>query len=58
MESPINKGMTKRQFENLQKFFALAIESPMVRKISLHLIKWPNNDLVVYKIFRLLGTTY
>lgn len=54
VESPINKGMTKRQFENLHKFFALAIEFPLVLKMSHHLIRWPNNILfnVIYRVFK------
>lgn len=54
VESPINKGMTKRQFENLHKFFALAIEFPWVLKMSHRLIRWPSNILfnVIYRAFK------
>ncbi len=54
VESPINKGMTKREFENLHKFFALAIEFPLVRKLSHQMIRWPNNFVfdVIYRLFK------
>lgn len=54
VESPINTGMTKRQFENLHKFFALAIESPLVLKLSHSLINLPGNIAfnVIYRLFK------
>jgi anaerobic magnesium-protoporphyrin IX monomethyl ester cyclase len=54
VESPINKGVTKREFENLHKFFALSIEFPWVRKLSRRLIRWPNNIVfnVIYRFFK------
>jgi len=54
VESPINKGLTKREFENLHKFFALSVESGFIRKISRKLIRWPNNILfnVMYRAFK------
>jgi anaerobic magnesium-protoporphyrin IX monomethyl ester cyclase len=54
VESPINTGMTKRQFENLHKFFALAIESPLVLKLSRSVINLPGNIAfnVIYRLFK------
>jgi len=54
VESPINKGMTKREFEDLHKFFALAIEFPLVRKFSHQMIRWPNNIVfnITYRLFK------
>lgn len=54
VESPINTGTTKRQFENLHKFFALAIESPLVLKLSRTLINWPKNPAfnIIYRLFK------
>ncbi len=43
VESPINKGITKREFENLHKFFALVIEFPRLRNLSRRLVRWPGN---------------
>lgn len=54
VESPINKGLTKREFENLHKFFALVIEFPSLAKLSRRLIRWPNNIVfnVIYRMFK------
>jgi len=54
VESPINKGATKRQFENLHKFFALCVEFPSLIGLSRRLIKWPNNIVfnVIYRAFK------
>jgi len=54
VESPINKGQTKREFENLHKFFSLCVEYPSLTKYSHRLIKWPNNALfnLVYRGFK------
>lgn len=54
VESPINKGTVKRQFENLHKFFALTIEFPRMFNLSRKLILWPNNFVFngVYRFFK------
>ncbi len=54
VESPINTGMTKREFENLHKFFALTIEFPILKKLSRRIIRWPRNPLfdVIYRGFK------
>ena len=54
VESPINKGLTKREFENLHKFFALVVEHPSLRRLSRRLIRWPNNIVfnVIYRAFK------
>ena len=54
VESPINTGLTKREFENLHKFFALAIEFPRLLNLSRRLIRWPNNFVfnVTYRAFK------
>ena len=54
VESPINKGATKRQFENLHKFFALCLEFPSLIPLSRRLIKWPNNIFynLIYRGFK------
>jgi len=38
----------------LHKFFALAIEFPMVRKLSHRMIRWPNNFIfnIIYRLFK------
>ena len=33
VESPINKGLTKREFENLHKFFALLVDAPWLERV-------------------------
>jgi len=54
VESPINKGLTKREFENLHKFFAVVVEFPSLRGLSKRLIRWPNNLVfnVIYRAFK------
>jgi radical SAM superfamily enzyme YgiQ (UPF0313 family) len=54
VESPINRGLTKREFENLHKFFALTIEFPRLKKLTRGLIRWPNNLVfnVIYRAFK------
>jgi len=54
VESPINKGMTKREFENLHKFFALVIEFPCLLRLSRRLIRWPQNFVfnALYRLFK------
>ena len=54
VESPINTGSVKTQFENLHKFFALVIEFPILWSLSKRLIKLPNNIVynVVYRLFK------
>ncbi len=54
VESPINTGMTKREFENLHKFFALVIEFPFLMNLSRKLIRWPGNIAfnVIYRAFK------
>ena len=54
VESPINKGQTKREFENLHKFFSLCVEYPSLTKLSRRLIKWPGNLLfmLIYRAFK------
>jgi len=54
VESPINTGLTKREFENLHKFFALVIEFPALMKLSRRLIRWPGNIFfnVIYRVFK------
>ena len=48
VESPINKGQTKREFENLHKFFAICIEFPSLIPLSRRLIRWPSN--IIYRL--------
>lgn len=54
VESPINTGMTKREFENLHKLFALVIEFPSLRKLSRRLIRLPGNIFfnIIYRGFK------
>jgi radical SAM superfamily enzyme YgiQ (UPF0313 family) len=54
VESPINKGQTKREFENLHKFFALCIEFPALVPLSRKLIRLPNNLVynLIYRAFK------
>ncbi len=54
VESPINTGTTKRQFENLHKLFALAIENSLVLRLSRTLISWPKTPLfnIAYRLFK------
>lgn len=54
VESPINTGRTKREFENLHKFFALVIEFPSLRRLSRRLIRWPGNIFfnILYRGFK------
>lgn len=54
VESPINRGLVKREFENLHKFFALTIEFPALLGLSRRLIRWPNNFVfnAIYRLFK------
>lgn len=54
VESPINRGMTKREFENLHKLFAFCIEFPSFIPLSRKLIRWPKNILfnITYRAFK------
>ena len=54
VESPINRGQTKKEFENLHKFFALAVEYSFIKKILRKLIRFPKNILfdVIYRSFK------
>jgi len=54
VESPINTGITKREFENLHKFFALSVESSLFRRLSRSLIRLPGNIVfnIVYRVFK------
>ena len=54
VESPINKGQTKREFENLHKFFAICIEFPSLIPLSRKLIRWPSNLFyrMAYRAFK------
>lgn len=54
VESPINTGRTKREFENLHKFFSLCIEKPSLIPLSRRLIRWPGNLVfnLIYRAFK------
>ncbi len=60
VESPINKGTTKKEFENLHRFFALIVQSTFIYKISRTLIHFPNRLIpkIIYLLYKAYSNIY